>query len=1538
MTESTLPGGPAALTGFLYQILANLDHVARAQWPTAANGAPDTLTVVLEPAAGDAQYLRSGEQNRLVEQYKTRSGGGTWSVRTLVDEVLPDLFKAVAVGQPATYRFVTDGREGKWRELRRVCQLLHREDSQSQPGASLDDSQQRRFFNDTSPSTKKSKQREAWELPKTDLAFFEYVCRVLVTASTTDGASHAKRVRQLLAGLELNAEASDEKFIASIDALLSQIVEHREDVEGKRRELCTIVLELSAKGNIAITADELLKKAGLNAQPLRDRAQFARLCSHAVRQTLEVTSYDENADVRTPPALGTAQVTILTGESGVGKTWTLCAMARKQLADQSPALLVGARNDSDATLRAISNALWVEARGMDKELPLQAVYRRLGDIPNSSNTEASGWLCTIFLDDVQQPGVARDVAEAILRLPGLRLVLSAPEPVAAALHETLGAAKAPIHRVTRLSRVELRSLLTRRSIPFDQLPGEFLDVLTLPVLARMYCDVGQAGSFVPESEYELFKRHDDLTWKRIEQALHPADRARMLKFVAKTALGKVDYPWELPCEDLGDSEPRLRQIGLLRTTPDRRSLEVWHDRIFNWLVAEALLEERDRGRLPQERLVALLATMYANEPGVGGRRLGYVPMDYLWLSLAESSQAHREDAVSVVRGLASAPSHRDPARSLYEVLLPTLGPRAIDIYQDLLEAPAPWDRESAAIYPSLKNGLIKIGSRGAAGTIAELSSTWLASSNERLVEIAIDLADAFPRVESLDALWSVHKSLDDRIGRLADSDREESFRLRMVKQRCVEALRRGASLSQIWLLDQLLATSDSNDLVSLGYVLVGVTHSVSGPVWAKTKGKLFEHVPNDRRRVLAFCVREFRDRQEVDRMVSWLGQKEDLIGNAAFAALAHIDPDTAVLHVQTTMSQDAPTTSWWAPLLLQLRPSAALSQILAGMRRDVFEGQDVFRGLEDEVDLPIWDFALDELQQRLPRLLERGIQNTPGGMPSPFKFVATVTKPDLLRQLRQRSGSDLERDTCAFAIARLDRLDDFGRGGDDVVREAILLMQRIGGDEYDRFVRAALAHPARTARLWGLGHAMRLAAPVAQDEALRIAKAASQQPSMEAKTEWNMALHLLLQLDDVDSVVELILDSVHEPSPQLIETIRDTHLKEATLPLNIGLAEMLHPSKGARVLLAAVIHGRPASLALVGEALAAMPAGSPAAQVVVDALLRRGVTGEPPQSTLTRMLSERDSRSFATRALLRIGTDRTQRALFAYYGTGAIPDGDRDSAWSALLGLLETPLGDAAALVMRDWYETGQTPVSPHYLRFLPRLGVADAHERLLEIASKDANWHEQQQEAIAGLFAIEPDAALGCAQRLFTRLPDKLRRRFPHELASLGDEAAIPVLCRHVLQEGDRPTRAHVGRSLRRFDAIEVKEHLLSMLEDGRESTRLRGIELAGWQADSLLATELAKLAADDPEPDVRVAAAAACRRQRSERLTLELMAELQSSAGAGLRFALVSTLVERVDPFLAETRGDPLFVFDLFESAREEIHAHAVLWRQRGKEDQTA
>lgn len=70
---------------------------------------PADARIILEPKdGGDARCEAAGLY--LVEQYKARPGG-TLSVRKIIDNVLPDLRKAVK--EPpihnARYRFVTDG-------------------------------------------------------------------------------------------------------------------------------------------------------------------------------------------------------------------------------------------------------------------------------------------------------------------------------------------------------------------------------------------------------------------------------------------------------------------------------------------------------------------------------------------------------------------------------------------------------------------------------------------------------------------------------------------------------------------------------------------------------------------------------------------------------------------------------------------------------------------------------------------------------------------------------------------------------------------------------------------------------------------------------------------------------------------------------------------------------------------------------------------------------------------------------------------------------------------------------------------------------------------------------------------------------------------------------------------------------------------------------------------------------------------------------------------------------------------------------------
>src|SRR4051794_30666572 len=104
----TQAGGPAAINGFLYQIIHHLRWLADVTLAGKLDGQEITnALLVLEPRnGGDARAEAPGIF--LVEQYKTRKNG-TWALSD-VESVLRDLRKAVPQSRPpsASYRFVTD--------------------------------------------------------------------------------------------------------------------------------------------------------------------------------------------------------------------------------------------------------------------------------------------------------------------------------------------------------------------------------------------------------------------------------------------------------------------------------------------------------------------------------------------------------------------------------------------------------------------------------------------------------------------------------------------------------------------------------------------------------------------------------------------------------------------------------------------------------------------------------------------------------------------------------------------------------------------------------------------------------------------------------------------------------------------------------------------------------------------------------------------------------------------------------------------------------------------------------------------------------------------------------------------------------------------------------------------------------------------------------------------------------------------------------------------------------------------------------------
>src|SRR6266545_2111203 len=98
--------GKRNIEGITFQVLRT------AQWAPSIRITPSTtlanaVRITAEPIGGDIQVEGTGPL--IVQQFKTRSGNRTWSLRTVIDEVLPDLYLAIpkSLDRSVRYEFVT---------------------------------------------------------------------------------------------------------------------------------------------------------------------------------------------------------------------------------------------------------------------------------------------------------------------------------------------------------------------------------------------------------------------------------------------------------------------------------------------------------------------------------------------------------------------------------------------------------------------------------------------------------------------------------------------------------------------------------------------------------------------------------------------------------------------------------------------------------------------------------------------------------------------------------------------------------------------------------------------------------------------------------------------------------------------------------------------------------------------------------------------------------------------------------------------------------------------------------------------------------------------------------------------------------------------------------------------------------------------------------------------------------------------------------------------------------------------------------------
>lgn len=1531
LTKTTPAGGPAAINGFLYQILANLAHVSRATLAPSIDHDSSTVVITLEPGAGDATIL-SGQQ-LLVEQYKTRSGGRTWSLKEVVTEVMPDLFRAVPAPPDTsnvTYCFVTDGRKGaRFDDLQRITDHLAIE-TDGLPGHSLDHTTPRQFFNTPSDPNK----ADPLGTPATDKAFFDFVCAKLVAKDETDLVAHCQKVKCLIANFSIKTEATDASYIASINALLEVAIDYRENIESKRRQLYGILLEKSAIGNVEITPEELFSDAGLAFTSIRNRSDLVRAMLPALSSAMMLLGYNAEEDVRPTTEFGSKPVTMFTGESGSGKTWALCSAALSSSRAGMPAVLTRSRSDALRTLQSAADVIWIDGQGHDQNLSFKAVHARLTKLLSSESVPpaTSGMLLgTIFIDNVQSVEEARDLCLEIMELPRLRLFMSTSEGVGKAIVSQLGVDKVNLRAIEDFSLAELRALLAKHKREFVALPDDVRSLLRRPVFARLYTRLESQSTFAPENEYELLERYYQHVWsKSIDD---PDDEVIVLELVAGTLKGLFTYPWDIATRTKAglDAEirKRIERYGLLTKSPDA-DIEIWHDRVLNWFSAVALRRDRLKGNVDQKTVCDLIEEMYESKKHIGGRSLGYVAMDYLWLTLASATHDTVRECALLVQKLEGEPIQHAKLQGLYLLLLPTLGTRVVPLLEfrlrELVAAAAPSWQVKIVIQA------LVLSSKADPAITVELSKRMLSEDNNVLQEAGVGLAKTAPSPLLLNDLWKVycknHKLLNDEA---IKNDTNQNLYV-STREDAVRALRACVELSPSWLDRKLgLVATSQEPPEGLAYILLGIAYSHAEPLWHKHKLLLIDEMPPERMRSLANSIRRFRDRSQIPSLMKWLSVEADFMQQASFATLCELDADKALSMIPNAIRQGAMTASWWSRTLLYKQPDALRRVLCELLKQDGQVSrtvQSAFRGVEDEIGTELWSFWLDEANSQIRKhLLNEQFRHVQYF--SPFSFLLSVTRADQLHLLRARVGTEFEENVFRVALGRLDLLTEIP-GHDEPLHDAISLLQRINGKRYGDLVYEALCRKTPEARGIGISHA---AAHLSENitDALRLIAGETTDPGADDEDHWVEAMTILDYRQDYDGI-----------DTAAIQSGRD-------IPLWLALSRSASPLSAA--IPSSAIFDDPAT---IGEALKPLlfSGGNDVRQFLVDNLSRLdplSAAGGLVAATLSRE-GERSNefaqflepmisvgvrtRLTAANSLLAIKTPLSLEILLRHFGNDLSVGSERELSWDVLLALLRSDLHLEAGARLRQWIERGFLPTSFAYLEFLPEIGEERAHDLLLEHAlNPPSHRPENRLLALKGLWKLDGDGAIETAMHALSQGSVHWRREVVNLIVTREPEKATERLCAYMTIAESKILRAAIARALRRAPADRLATHLRVMFDSTDAADRLAACEISGFGGPDFFIRSIENILHDEIDESVRKAAFAAMWRQRAEKNTVELI-DIVKADKASMRTATLPALLRRIDPFLAETLGDQLSLEQLSLHEWERRTAKHVLAQRKKRE----
>lgn len=1500
----TQAGGPAAINGFLYQILHHLGWITEVSLSGTIDGAMiDDARLVLEPRnGGDARAEATGVY--IVEQYKSRKNG-TWSVKDIVS-VLADLRKAIPSQCPAyaRYRFVTDGQEGRLEPLKLF--LTDVESAVAPDG--LDRLIKRKFSSG---------------LICTNSEFFDHIvvaCRAIGKLLEDD---ERLQVFHLLQHLQLEFESDGTKQAYAVDKLLRRYAPNLGDESGIRERLVGILVEKLSKGEARLDRQEIndmFRNVGLNPERMVRLEQLAETMGERTRRRLARLGYRSEQDVRGPPDWPDGKpVLLIAGKSGMGKTWQLGHLLETLAQSREVATLVLFNSVPETVLSEAAQDIWQIGLGESSEKKLVGVERHLRELmPN-----AGGVKVTIAVDDIQDVDVARALIRQDWAEWGMRLTMTVSNNLAHALNST-DSERIHLHQVGDFSINELDCLLRRNGKKWTELPSDLKKLLRAPILAGLFLKLPYSSiQRAPRSEYEIFESF----WERIASS-----DVGIVLALATLFVGGETYPlprqrWnEIGLDD--ESRARLEAAGWLRTT-EYGEVAFAHDRLLNWAVAKEFVRQYQHNQLSVEKLGEIFSGG-SGEDQSQWRRLGYVPMDAIWL-LGENDKNAEPLGVIVAR-MELGREFGSYGGELYKHLLPTLGQRAVPILLSRLHAVV--SDEAGDYRVSLIGQAFASLARQDHVDLANVVTSLLRSNSWDLQSVAIVMLTVAPDAGWLDRIWEIHQRcvamLEDRSNRLP----HEGY------QSTMAALHAGVAHSPEWLRLRIISVDPGRESIcDLGYLLNTLEHPEALTIWRETRDRLIERMPASKPRSLLHCIARFGDREKMDFIIQNLTQQQDFASGAALYALSVLDPRAAIDRLEEVgESERYLSRNHWLPGLLRAEPELTLHRVLAlakAQPRGRHMIEILFGERPDEINEAMLRFVLRSLEQDLLEDLDAISVGDLSWPDRPLRFLGAITRPDLLSIIMAEAGGKLERVITTVGCSRL-RFNS--RSIDHILESTRRLLILIGGEGLTALLSKELESEHYWVRHNGLnwsftrrddGIIKRLTAIARQSNARGI----EEKSRKEFNHEYYKAIQGLGALGADETLVNILIASEVKNMPDNLALLRSYRNPIATEL--IEKVDFILSDEGAAqdelyiALIIAWVSGNATLMPRVHKLLATTDPSSDLAIYVCIALSELGDVSVEFAHFAFDVAQTKDNAWWGLTALANIGDHGTELLTEWLQSSNAASRVDYESFVINVLyenPTTRTQATAAAAAACQHSLNFGDAPYSIAAESSDPIL-----REKILDKAfSKNSLFMTEPLRAIEGLAKFNMARAVDAIELAF-QTHSKIERELARLLVRLAPDVAAEKLINAAVMIERDSIRSAVGRALRQLDPATIAP-LFAGRAKGTASERKVIAELAAWLPFPQINDVLVGLADQDSASEVRHSALQSLEYHRKE-AGLRALLEAFKISDYNKRWSLLTAILNGADAHLLMSRDDSLWLGRVLTDEIPfifEYHANDVL-RQR-------